>query len=264
LRIVRFSAEGKTKYGLLKGNSIQGIAGNPITQFKGPKTEFKLDGSSYQLKDVKLLAPCVPTKIVALGINYVAHAAESDKFPIPKVPLIFIKPNTAVIGPDETVILPKDTTRRVDFEGELAVVIAKKCTDVSVEDAKKYVFGYTIMNDVSDRTALREDNMWITRSKGYNTFAPMGPWIETELDNPDNVMLETRLNGETKQKAPTSDMIFNISTQVSFISSVMTLLPGDVISTGTPETPGPMKQGDVCEITVEKIGTLRNVMGIHK
>jgi 2-keto-4-pentenoate hydratase/2-oxohepta-3-ene-1,7-dioic acid hydratase in catechol pathway len=263
LRIVRFLAERKTRYGLLKNNTIQTILGNPITQFKGPGAGFKFEGSSYQLKDVKLLAPCLPTKIVALGINYRAHAVESDKFPIPKVPLIFIKPNTAVIGPDETVMLPRDTTRRVDFEGELAVVIGKKCSEVSEADARKYIFGYTIMNDVSDRTALREDNMWLTRSKGYNTFAPMGPWIETDMD-PDNVMLETWLNGELKQKAPTSDMIFNIANQVSFISSVMTLLPGDVISTGTPEGPSPMKLGDVCEVKVEKIGTLRSVMGIHK
>jgi 2-keto-4-pentenoate hydratase/2-oxohepta-3-ene-1,7-dioic acid hydratase in catechol pathway len=263
LRIVRFLADRKTRYGLVKGNTIQAIAGNPISQFKGPGTQFKLDGSTFPLGDVKLLAPCVPTKIVALGINYVAHAEESNKFPIPKVPLIFIKPNTAVVGPDEKVILPKDTTRRVDFEGELAVVIGKKCSEVSEADAKKYVFGYTIMNDVSDRTALKEDNMWLTRSKGYNTFAPMGPWIETDMD-PDHVMLETWLNGELKQKAPTSDMIFNISTQISFISSVMTLLPGDVISTGTPEGPSPMKLGDICEVKVEKIGTLRSVMGIHK
>jgi 2-keto-4-pentenoate hydratase/2-oxohepta-3-ene-1,7-dioic acid hydratase in catechol pathway len=119
------------------------------------------------------------------------------------------------------------------------------------------------MNDVSDRTALKEDNMWLTRSKGYNTFAPIGPWIETDMD-PDNVMLETWQNGELKQKAPTSELIFNVSKLISFISGVMTLLPGDVISTGTPEGVGPMKAGDVVEIKIEKIGTLKNTMGIHK
>jgi 2-keto-4-pentenoate hydratase/2-oxohepta-3-ene-1,7-dioic acid hydratase in catechol pathway len=215
---------------------------------------FPLDGTSYNLDKVKLTAPCLPSKIVCLGLNYRAHAEET-KLPIPVVPLIFLKPSTSVIGPEETIILPRDA-KRVDYEGELGVVIGRKAKDVSEADAKDYVLGYTCVNDVSDRYAQRDDGQW-TRAKGYDTFAPIGPWIETDID-PDNMKLETYLNGELKQSAETSDLIFGISKLVSFISDVMTLLPGDVIATGTPSGIGRMDSGDIVETKIDVIGTLKN------
>src|SRR4030043_4131 len=177
------------------------------------------------------------------------------KLPIPSVPLIFLKPSTAVIGPDDKIVLPHDW-KRIDFEGELGVVIGKKAKDVPEEEAREYVLGYTCFNDVSDRHAQAADGQW-TRAKGYNTIALLGPWIKT-LVNPDNLKLETYLNGELRQSASTSDLIFGISRLISFISGVMTLLPGDVICTGTPSGVGLMNPDDVVEVRIENIGTLKN------
>jgi 2-keto-4-pentenoate hydratase/2-oxohepta-3-ene-1,7-dioic acid hydratase in catechol pathway len=174
---------------------------------------------------------------------------------MPSVPLIFLKPSTTVIGPDGKIILPHGR-KRIDYEGELGVVIGKKAKDVPEEEANEYVLGYTCFNDVSDRHAQAEDGQW-TRAKGYDTFAPIGPWIETDIDS-DKLKLETYLNGELRQSASTNDLIFGASKLISFISAVMTLLPGDVIATGTPSGIGPISPGDVIEIRIEKIGTLRN------
>ena len=174
---------------------------------------------------------------------------------MPTVPLIFLKPSTAVIGPDEKIILPRDW-KRIDYEGELGVVVGKKAKDVPEEEAIDYVLGYTCVNDVSDRHAQAADGQW-TRAKGYDTFAPIGPWIEIEA-NPDNLRLETYLNGELRQSASTSDLIFGIPRLINFISGVMTLLPGDVIATGTPSGVGPMNPDDVVEVKIENIGTLKN------
>ncbi len=264
MRIVRFNTQGQTKYGVLDGNIIHALADNPINQFQ-QGISYKYDKLDFKLDAVKLLAPCEPTKIVALGFNYRSHVAEANAKSgrtEPTQPLIFLKPNTAVIGPGENIILPKDAARRVDYEGELAVVIGKKAKEVAEDVAKSYIFGSTCLNDVSDRTASTEDNRWNTRSKGYDTFAPMGPWIETEVD-PDNLMLETYVNGQLRQHAPTSDFIFNVSKLISFISGVMTLLPGDVIATGTPAGTTPMNEGDVIEVKIEKIGTLKNATVRH-
>jgi 2-keto-4-pentenoate hydratase/2-oxohepta-3-ene-1,7-dioic acid hydratase in catechol pathway len=183
------------------------------------------------------------------------------KLPIPSVPLIFLKPSTAVIGPDDKIVLPHGW-ERIDFEGELGVVIGKKAKDVPEKEAKEYILGYTCFNDVSDRHAQAADGQW-TRAKGYDTFAPIGPWIETEAE-PDNLKLETYLNGELRQSASTSDLLFGISKLISFVSSIMTLLPGDVIATGTPSGVGPMKPGDVVEVRIEKIGTLKNFVVAQK
>jgi len=218
------------------------------------------DGSTYKLGEVRLLAPCAPSKIVALGLNYRSHAEET-KLPIPSVPLIFLKPSTSVIGPDDEILLPP-LSRRVDYEGELGVVIDRKAKDVSRDMAKDYVLGYTCVNDVSERYAQRDDGQW-TRAKGFDTFAPVGPWIETEI-NPDDLNIETYLNGSLCQSARTSDLIFGVDELVSFISSVMTLLPGDIISTGTPSGIGRMNHGDVVEVSIEKIGTLRNYVVGHE
>ncbi len=254
MRIIRFIAHGRAKYGLLAKNTVSGLRGSPFSHFEHLSSPSIFDGSSYTLDKVRALSPCLPSKIICLGLNYRSHIEEM-KLPIPTMPLIFLKPSTAVIGPDDKIILPRGW-KRIDYEGELGVVIGKKAKDIPEEKAKEYVLGYTCFNDVSDRHAQAADGQW-TRAKGYDTFAPIGPWIETET-NPDNLKLETYLNGELRQSASTSDLIFGISRLVSFISGVMTLLPGDVIATGTPSGIGPMSPGDVVEIKIETIGTLRN------
>ncbi|MDD5083201.1 MAG: fumarylacetoacetate hydrolase family protein [Dehalococcoidales bacterium] len=247
MKIIRFSTGNQVKYGILKGKSIQGLAAKPYRNIKPT-------GENYQLNEVKLLSPCLPSKIVAVGLNYRKHA-EEVKAPLPKVPLIFLKPSTAVIGPEDDIIYPP-SSNRVDYEGELGVVIKKPAWQVTVKDSLDYVLGFTCVNDVTARDHQSSDGQW-TRGKGFNTFAPIGPCIETELD-PGNVILETYLNGQMKQSTNTNDLIFPVPELISFISQVMTLLPGDVIATGTPSGIGPMNPGDTVEIRIGLIGTLRN------
>jgi len=247
MKIVRFAIDNKVRYGILDGESIQGIEDKPYRYLK-PTDSY------YQLSEVKLLSPCLPSKIVALGLNYRAHAEEA-KMPLPNAPLIFLKPSTAVIGPEENITYPS-TSHRVDYEGELGVVIKKPVWRVSIEDALDYVLGYTCFNDTTARDLQSLDKQW-TRAKGFNTFAAVGPCIETELD-PGNVVLETYINGEIKQRGNTNDLIYSIPELINFISHVMTLLPGDIIATGTPSGIGPMYPGDTVEIKIKPIGTLRN------
>ena len=248
MKIVRFDQEGRSGYGVLDGEKILPIWENPFAGI----TET---GETLVLSDVTLLAPCEPSKIVALGLNYRDHAAEFGH-QVPEEPLIFLKPSTAVIGPEAAIIYPK-MSRRVDYEAELAVVIGKTAHRVREDDALKYVLGYTCLNDVTARDLQKKDGLF-TRAKGFDTFAAMGPWIETAIGDPDNVMVEAYLNGEPRQHASTSNMVFGVRRLIAFISEVMTLLPGDVISTGTPSGIGPMRPGDVVEVRVEGIGTLRN------
>ncbi len=248
MKIVRFDQEGRSGYGILDGEKIQPIWENP---FAG----ITATGEVLALADVTLLAPCEPSKIVALGLNYRDHAAEFGH-PVPDEPLIFLKPSTAVIGPDAAIIYPK-MSRRVDYEAELAVVMGKTAHRVPEDQALEYVLGYTCMNDVTARDLQKKDGQF-TRAKGFDTFAAMGPWIETAVGDPDNVMVEAYLNGERRQHGSTSNMVFGVRRLISFISEVMTLLPGDVISTGTPSGIGPMRPGDLVEVRVEGIGTLRN------
>jgi 2-keto-4-pentenoate hydratase/2-oxohepta-3-ene-1,7-dioic acid hydratase in catechol pathway len=191
--------------------------------------------------------------VVAIGLNYYSHAKEVGQ-PVPKEPIMFYKPSTSVIGPEDKIVNPGCT--RLDYEAELGVVIKIKASKVSKQDAMKYVLGYTCFNDVTARDWQAQDSQW-SRAKGSDTFSPTGPWIETELD-PSNVTLEAYLNGERKQHIRTADLIFAIPDLVSYISQVITLLPGDVIATGTPHGIGPMKSGDTIEIKIEGIGTLRN------
>lgn len=254
MRIVRFTTRGKTKYGILEDNIIRSLRGSPFARFTSPSNSSVFDGHSYDLDEVRLLAPCLPSKIVGLGLNYRSHAEETG-LRIPRVPLIFLKPSTAVIGPGDAIILPH-SSKRVDYEGELAVVMGRKAREVTKDKARDYVLGYTSLNDVSERYAQREDGQW-TRAKGFDTFAPIGPWIETEIE-PDNLKIETYLNGELRQSAYTADLIFGVYDLISFISGVMTLLPGDIIATGTPSGIGPMNPGDEVEVRIDKIGTLRN------
>ena len=247
MKIVRFAADNKVRYGILEGESIQAVEGKPYRH-------LAVTDHYYKLGEVRLLAPCTPSKIVALGLNYRTHATEV-KAPLPDAPLIFLKPSTAVIGPEDNIIYPSSSAR-VDYEGELGVVIKKPVWRVSLEHAQDYVLGYTCFNDVTARDLQRHDRQW-TRAKSFDTFAAIGPCIETELD-PGNVELETYLNGERKQYINTSDLIYSVAELINFISNVMTLLPGDIIATGTPSGIGPMYPGDTVEIKIGSIGTLRN------
>jgi 2-keto-4-pentenoate hydratase/2-oxohepta-3-ene-1,7-dioic acid hydratase in catechol pathway len=240
---------GRTGYGFLEGEKISVLWGTPYDGLENTT------GEMVSFPEVKLLAPCEPTKIVALGLNYRDHAAEF-RLPIPDEPLIFLKPSTAVIGPDEDIVYPA-MSRRVDYEAELAVVIGRTCRHVPEKEVRDYILGFTCFNDVTARDLQKKDGQW-SRAKGFDTFAPLGPWIETEITDPNNLAVEAYLNGESRQHSNTRNMIFKVAAQVAFISQVMTLSPGDVIATGTPSGIGPMREGDVVEIRVEGIGTLKN------
>jgi 2-keto-4-pentenoate hydratase/2-oxohepta-3-ene-1,7-dioic acid hydratase in catechol pathway len=250
MRIVRFELTGRTGYGILEGEKISVLWSTPYAG--GLKNTV---GEMLSLPAVKLLAPCEPSKIVALGLNYRDHAEEFGH-PIPEEPLIFLKPSTAVIGPDDDIVYPA-MSRRVDYEAEMAVVIGRTCRQVREAEALDYILGYTCINDVTARDLQQKDGQW-TRAKGFDTFAPLGPWIETGIPDPGNLTVEAYLNGERRQHSSTHNLIFGVAAQVSFISRIMTLLPGDVIATGTPSGIGPMQSGDTVEIRVEGIGTLRN------
>ena len=248
MRLVRFALKGRMGYGILKGEQVFPLNDSP---FRG-LTET---GEVLALAEVPLLAPCDPSKIIALGLNYRDHAAEFGR-QVPDEPLIFMKPSTSVIGPDAEIIYPR-MSRRVDYEAELGVVLAQTARRVSEEAALDYVLGYTCFNDVTARDLQKKDGLF-TRAKGFDTFAAMGPWIETEIDDPDNLMVEALVNDEPRQRSSTDNMVFGVRRLIAFISQVMTLLPGDVIATGTPAGVGPLRPGDVVEIRVEGIGTLRN------
>lgn len=248
MKLARFLKDSSIKFGVVEGGNVIEIEGSIFGNFK--KTSV-----SYKRSDVKLLAPCEPSKVIAIGLNYKAHAAEFNK-PLPEEPMLFMKPSTAVIGPDDQIIYPHHMSRRVDYEGELGVVVGKKAHMVKKEDAIEYILGYTCFNDVTARDLQGKDIQY-TRAKGFDTFAPMGPWIETEL-NPADVRIETYLNSEKRQDTSTRDMIFDVYHLLSFVSHVMTLLPGDVITTGTPSGVGKMKPGDKVEVKIEGIGILVN------
>jgi 2-keto-4-pentenoate hydratase/2-oxohepta-3-ene-1,7-dioic acid hydratase in catechol pathway len=247
MKIVRFTTGKKAGYGILDSKKIQVFSGTPYGRLK--TTDLH-----YNLGDVRLLPPCTPSKIVAVGVNYRSHGEEMDHR-IPTEPLLFIKPSTSVIGPEDKIVYP-EASKRVDYEGELGVVIKNRTYRVSKEEAHNHILGYTCVNDVTARDIQTSDKQW-TRAKGFDTFCPIGPCIETELD-PNNASLETRLNGEIKQQTSTDNLIFGVYELVSFISHIMTLLPGDVIATGTTSGIGPMQPGDTVEVTIENIGTLRN------
>ena len=247
MKIVRYSIGRKTEYGILDGENIDGLTSIPFRR-------LMRSGISHRISDIRLLAPCTPSKIVALGVNYLSHGEEMSHR-IPTEPLIFIKPSTSVIGSEAYINYPP-SSQRVDYEGELGAVIGKRTRPVLPQEAPEFIFGYTCVNDVTARDIQARDKQW-TRSKGFDTFCPIGPCIETELD-PRNLTLETRLNGERKQHTTTADLIFPVDELVSFISHVMTLLPGDVIATGTTSGVGPMQPGDTVEVKIENIGILRN------
>ncbi|WP_431280313.1 fumarylacetoacetate hydrolase family protein [Leifsonia poae] len=249
MKIARFSHEGAIDYGIVDEDALVVLAGDPM--FSG----FDTTGERVPLSKVgALLAPVIPrSKVVAVGKNYRDHAAEMGG-DAPTEPLLFLKPNTAVIGLGDAIILPPQS-QQVDFEGELAVVIGKIAKNVPAEKADEYIFGYTVANDVTARDLQKTDGQW-ARAKGFDTFCPLGPVIETDL-NPE-AFIRTRVNGELKQDGKLSDMVHDIPSIVAYASSVFTLLPGDVILTGTPAGVGPIVAGDTVEVEIEGVGSLVN------
>ncbi|MDI3543073.1 MAG: hypothetical protein PWP57_676 [Candidatus Atribacteria bacterium] len=248
MQITRFLCpEEKTPlFGVIKDDIIEEIS-DPFGDIKGK-------GRVFPREKVKLLSPTLPSKIVAVGLNYRHHAQELEE-KIPENPIIFIKPSTATLNPEDFILLPPSSSQ-VDYEGELAVVIKKKARKVKVSQVGDYILGYTCFNDVTARDLQKKDGQW-TRAKSFDTFAPFGPWIETEID-PGNLNIRTYVNGNKKQDSNTRELLFPVPVIISFISEVMTLLPGDVIATGTPEGIGPLHSGDTVEVEIENIGILRN------
>ncbi|MGH2597323.1 MAG: fumarylacetoacetate hydrolase family protein [Actinomycetota bacterium] len=249
MRLVRFRFGDRIATGAIDDGS-QDIRILQGTFFEDPIPT----GEQVPLDDVRLLAPVLPSKLVCVGKNYAAHAAEFG-MEVPEEPLLFLKPSTAVIGPGDPIqLLPIST--RVDYEGELAVVIGRLARNVRAEDAFKYILGYTCANDVTLRDLQHTNDQW-ARAKGFDGSCPLGPWVETVLD-PNDIRIETRLNGEIRQAAQTSDMVFGVAELIEYITEFMTLLPGDVLLTGTPEGVGRLAKGDVVEVEVDGIGALQN------
>jgi len=215
--------------------------------------EAMIEFEGVKFENFRFLPPVRPEKIVCVGLNYIDHARELN-MKIPEEPIIFLKPPSAVIGHEDTIELPN--VGRVDYEGELAVVIAKRCKNVSREEALEYVLGYTCFNDVTARDLQKKDGQW-TRSKSFDTFAPLGPYVACFKDA-SNLIIKTIVNGKTVQDSTTSNLIFDVPTLIEFVSSIMTLRRGDIIATGTPAGVGPLERGDIVEIVIEKIGVLRN------
>ncbi len=245
--LVRFQWEDQVYYGEVHKQEI--------TVLKGDFPNFQSTGKSVSLTEAELLAPCQPTKILCLGLNYRDHAREF-KQPIPERPVVFMKPSTAVIGFNAPIQYPAEMSQQVDYEGELAVVIGKTAKDVEPEDAAAYIFGYTCGNDVTARDLQPKNGQW-TISKSFDSFLPLGPWVVTDAE-PGNLTIETFVNGQRKQHSSTANLIFSVPDLVSYLSQVMTLLPGDVILTGTPSGVGPLQEGDQVSVIIEGIGQLDN------
>ena len=248
MQIVRFLSDlGIPTYGWVFEDKVGLIEGDPIGEYR--RLEALLP-----YRSLKILAPVSPSKVICIGRNYKAHADEHH-VEVPNYPLIFLKPPSSIIGPDQTVYLPSQSAH-VEHEAELAVVVGKPASNISADDAVSYVFGYTIANDVTARDLQRLDGQW-TRAKGFDTFCPIGPWIETEID-PYDLLITCKVNGEVRQMGSTRDMVFHIGALIAYISSCMTLLPGDVILTGTPAGVGILNEGDVVNISIDGIGGLRS------
>lgn len=247
MKFLRFEQEGVSKAGILEDGIIKEISGDFFT-------EYTLNGNTYKPGEVRILAPCIPTKVVAVGLNYIEHVKELGHG-MPKNPVLFIKLPHTVIGPEDTILLPRYSTR-VDYEAELAVVIKKHCYKVSQEEALEYILGATCLNDVTERDLQKSDGQW-TRAKNFESFCPLGPYIVSDL-NYNALDIELTVNGMIKQRSNTSNLLWNVQELISFISEIMPLYPGDVVTTGTTSGVGPLKDGDVVEIVIEGIGTLSN------
>jgi len=269
VRIARFAHGDEVGYGIVEDVQPDGAAGVGTGQdteglvvaelmghpFGIGAESVRLTGSRFPLGDVRLLAPVLPSKVIAIGQNYAEHVREMGREPPPE-PVIFLKPSTAVVGPRDPIAYPVRLSERVDFEGELAVVIGRLCRDVAAARVPDVIFGYTCANDVTARDLEAKDGQW-ARAKGFDTFCPLGPWIETDLD-PADLELTTIVNGEIRQNSRTSLLLHDVTALVTYVSAVMTLLPGDVLLTGTPAGVGPLKDGDEVSVTIEGIGTLSN------
>ncbi|MHB8844429.1 MAG: fumarylacetoacetate hydrolase family protein [Nitrospirota bacterium] len=247
MRLVRFLAKGSPAYGILNNDEIIELGVDGYAALLSRRAVHSAAG-------VRLLAPCVPTKVVAVGLNYRDHAGELG-MAVPETPVIFLKPPTTVIGPGDDIRYPAMSSQ-VDFEGELGIVIKDRVSGIAPAESRRHILGYTCANDVTARDLQRQDGQW-TRAKGFDTFCPVGPWIETDLD-PEDLQIETWLNGGRRQSSRTLQFVFGVDHLVSFISQVMTLEPGDLIITGTPSGIGPMERGDSVEVRIEGIGSLVN------
>jgi len=263
MRIARFAVEDEVRYGVVDndgepaaadgsasgaGLTVAEISGHPF----GPVADVRLTGQRFAVDDVRLLAPVLPSKVVAADRNYTRELDGEA----PPEPVLFLKPSTSVTGPGDAIKYPVKLTERVDFEGELAVVIGRLCRQVPTERADEVIFGYTCANDVTARDLQARDGQW-TRAKGFDTFCPLGPWMETGT-NPADLELVTTVNGEVRQQARTSELRWDVPGLIAHVSQVMTLLPGDVLLTGTPAGVGPLTDGDEVSVTIESIGTLTN------
>ena len=260
MRIARFAKGDGVAYGVVEGEAAQTIAelyGHP---FGIDPSGVRLTGQRYPLAEVRLLAPVLPSKVVAVGKNYAEHVREMGS-ELPAEPVLFLKPSTSVTGPGDRIAYPVKLTDRVDYEGELAVIIGRLCRDVPKERAYDVIFGYTCANDVTARDLQLRDGQW-TRAKGFDTFCPLGPWMETATD-PSDLGITTTVNGEVRQHARTRELLWDVPSLIEYVSAVMTLLPGDVLLTGTPEGVGPLTDGDEVSVTVESIGTLTNKVVIR-
>ena len=247
MRIVRYSHDGQMSFGVLEGETIAAITPHPFAP-------FEYSGERLAPDEVRLLAPVLPTKVVAVGKNYADHAKEMGD-DVPEEPIIFLKPSTSVVGPGDPIIYPAGVDR-VDFEGELAVIVGKMARRLDEATALQVVLGFTCANDVTARNLQASDGQW-TRAKGFDTFCPLGPWIETDLDSSD-LAVRTLVNDEQRQSSRTSMLVTSVARLLTFISGVMTLLPGDVILTGTPAGIGPLSPGDRVAVEIEGIGVLTN------
>lgn len=248
MKIVRVQTDEGIRYGGVEEEGIRLHQGTPLVAWE--PTEVILS-----FAEAKLLAPIFPTKVVAVGRNYEDHAHELNN-PVPEIPAVFWKPSTSVVGPGAPVIYPPQT-KDLQHEGELVVVMGKVAKNVAAEDAAGSILGYTIGNDITARDLQKSDTQW-TRGKGFDTFCPIGPAIETEFDPQQGQQIEVRVNGELRQSGSISDMIFGVGELVEFISAFTTLLPGDIIMTGTPAGVGSLEPGDEVEVSIEQLGTLNN------
>ncbi len=247
VRLVRFLVKGRAAWGVLKDDSVAELGGEGFPDLAAVTAHHPAAG-------IALLAPCRPSKVVAVGLNYRDHARELD-MAVPEEPVLFLKPPTSVIGPGDAIVRPTMSSR-VDYEAELGIVMRSRCAGIAAEEARQHILGYTCANDVTARDLQKKDVQW-TRAKGFDTFCPVGPWVETDLD-PADLLVESYLNGERRQSSRTSQFIFGIERLVSFISHVMTLEAGDLIITGTPPGIGPLQPGDEIEVRIEGIGSLKN------
>ncbi len=250
MKIVRMQTSEGIAYGTVEPEGIRVYQGSPLVHWEATDV-------FVNYADIQLLSPVLPSKVVAIGRNYVDHAAEFNN-PVPEEPLIFLKPSTSVIGPNQPVIYPK-LTKNLHFEGELVVVIGAVARHVPAEDVGQVILGYTIGNDMTARDLQRKD-VQFTRGKGFDTFCPLGPAIETEFDAAEGMSLITKVNGEVKQDGSTADLVFGVAELIEYVTSVMTLLPGDVIMTGTPSGVGPVQPGDRMDVEIQGIGTLTNTV----